>query len=251
MRIAAEIEEALAVIEQLLAQIEPTRQHCAVMSRNIEEAHRDYEEVVGPANQESIRLETAIAYTRRLLEGTSAGDRLAEPVPLDQPASWITSPPAWDPVPAASDLQDIRAARKRSIADHVLYFAATESDPVVVLMNSLLSKSEHGPGEMLEAIEWGDIWSVAPAWESEQDRLSRLKSWQEELEPRLGYWKARERQLTADYALASRKMKSTAAEWRAYLDGMAAAQKADNARRASELELLRAEWQRRQEAPQA
>jgi hypothetical protein len=69
MRVTAEIEVVLTAIEQLCVQIEPTRQQCAVMIRNMDEAHRDYEEVVGAANQESVRLETAIAHTRRLLAG--------------------------------------------------------------------------------------------------------------------------------------------------------------------------------------
>ena len=87
MRFTAEIEEALSRIEQLLAEIEPYRQQCGTMMRNLDEAHRDYEEVVGAANRESARLENAIAYAKWQLAGHAAVDRSPEPVPSAQPAA--------------------------------------------------------------------------------------------------------------------------------------------------------------------
>jgi len=251
MQFTGEIEEALARIEQLLAEIEPYRQQCGTMMRNLDEAHREYEEVIGAANRESVRLENAIAYTRWQLSGHAAAERLPEPPPLGQPAAWVTSPQTWDAVPGVTAAEDLRAARKRWIADHVLYFAATDTDPIVVLINNMLTRPEHGPGEMLEVIKWGEIWKAAPDWESEEDRLARLNSWLEELESRLDYWKARTKQLTADYALAAKRTNSTPVEWRAWLAGLAAKQEAENSRRTADLELLQAEWRRRQEGADA
>jgi hypothetical protein len=250
MGLAAEIADTLVRIEELLGKIAPLRQKAAATIQALDQTQSEYEEVVGPSDRESIRLEAAIAHARRLLAG-AAVHRAVEAVEEDtepgRPAT-VTPPRGWEASPEQIPETDVQAVRKRSIADHVLYFAAGENDPVVVLMNSMLTKPEQGAGEMLELIAWGDIWKAAADWESEAERLDRLRLWQRELESRLDYWNGQIHLLARDsrHALMVRKLKLTRARWRAYLSEIAREQELDNAQRGNELDVLEAECVRRQ-----
>lgn len=243
MGLATQTDKALARIEELLRKIGPLREKAAALIRALEEAQHDYDKVVGPVNQEAIRLEAAIAHLRRALVGTPTR-------PIEEPLhehAQITPPRRWDDAVEPISAPDIDERRKRSIADHVLYFAADENDPIVVLMNSMLSKPDRESGEMLELIAWGDIWRAAPDWETDSDRLERLYSWQMELEGRLKHWEGEIHRLTGDsrYQLAVKKQELSESKWRAYLNGIALDQAAENHRLAQELKILETEQTRR------
>ena len=152
----------------------------------------------------------------------------------------------WLPLPVQAPEENLRDSRKRSVADHVLYFSAGEDDAVVVLMNGLLMKPDHGPGEMLELIQWGEIWKSTPDYESEEEMFLRLEGWQLELEVRLEYWQTKVQQLRREHGLAELKQRSSAAEWHDHLAALAQEQGAENAQHQRNLEVLQAEWDRRQ-----
>jgi hypothetical protein len=95
MGLADEIADTLVRIEELLGRIVPLRQKAAATIQALDQTQSEYEEVVGPSDRESIRLEAAIAHARRLLAGIAVHRAVEEDTEPGRPAT-VTPPRGWE-----------------------------------------------------------------------------------------------------------------------------------------------------------
>ncbi|MDX9954457.1 MAG: hypothetical protein RBT75_10195 [Anaerolineae bacterium] len=248
------IDELLATLKALRGHIEVLKARVAeLMATEMEaalvQAYKEYEAQLKPFNEEASRLrnEQAVLQTRlaQLVANSTvaASDPTAarpdvttpEPVPTfeDKPAPLPPPPP------------DPRGERKRKLADYILDFVSEEQEEVVMqVINAILVDESKDIGDILEALAWGDIWSIRAGDESLEVQFARLNEWRAALEGRVIFWKTRVQSLESEsrYTLWEVK-KQGEAQWQALLEDWVQKQAAENKRLAHEVAVLQRQLQ--------
>jgi hypothetical protein len=245
---AAEIDRLADELHDLLDLIDPLRARAGELRLGLAQVGRDYDARLAEVNTEAERLEARIRFLRA---------RLARQPALPEPGAGVIVPPpriigddpprpGLDPLPGA----EARAARKRAVADHIIYFGEAERAAVMQVINAVLADERRDLGDMLELLKWGEIWKARPTWESLDAQKDRLAGWREALRERLTFWRREVARLEGDvsFGLWQRMTRDSRETWLTYLDGLADDQRTANARLAAELAVLDRAWRERQAA---
>ena len=201
-----------------------------IFARILEIPQEDYEQQLGALNAESIKLEARKEFLRISLERQGVSSPRLHPPSLVAPSGELQEAPLTASV-------EIRRKQKRRLADHIQYFIDPDQTSVMEIINAVLIDDQRTVGEMLEALNWGDIWAMRAAWESLEDQYARLSEWHKALEDRLHYWQHVMLRLERDprYNLYLLKRERGQAGWQKYLNELISWQKEENAHLASEI----------------
>src|SRR5262249_46497087 len=136
------------------------------------------------------------------------------------------------------------------LADHIFYFMDTSQLADMEIINAVLSDDQRDVGDMLELLTWGDIWKSRPDWETFEQQLERLLSWQVALEDRLGFWHQEVRRLESDpnYGLVRIMTSDSREAWQSHLDDLVRQQSEENRQLAEEISILEERLQEQQVA---
>jgi hypothetical protein len=241
-----QIQDLLGQIKTLLGKIVPLREKAADLEAELAAAQRDYERVVGAANVEASRL-------RAQKDSLQAALAAKPPPPPPAPPPPPKPPPPVPPVkpgtaPPPPPREDPRAARKRTLGDYIFYFLDDDQQDVLQVLHAIQDDARYDVGDMLELLPWGDIWQARAGWEMPDDQQRRLLSWHTALGTRLDYWQRTLDRLAGDsrQGLLQEKKARSPEGWQDYLAGLAQDQEKDNARLRQEVQVLEAEWQKKQ-----
>jgi hypothetical protein len=252
------LAEALGALEGLLAEIAPLRQRVAEVRAGLAQAVRDYARALREVNDEAARLAARQAFLRAQLAWVP---HAAPPAAHPESASALASAP--DPKPdappsagplSARPTADPRADRKSAFADHVFFFAsfadAGEEDAVRQRINAVLNDPATDLGDVLEVLAWGPVWKARQEWETPDQQLDRLATWQAALAERLAHWRRELAGLDGSDQrdLYEERRARTPEGWRTYLAELADEQRAENARLTRAVATLEAQWAARQAA---
>ncbi|MCP4676339.1 MAG: hypothetical protein GY854_12665 [Deltaproteobacteria bacterium] len=249
------IQDILTRLETLLDEVGQLRQRYVNLEKNLHRAERDYDSIIGLLNAEADRLRACVrTLTARLAHRPQThidpGPTLDTTVPA--------SPPTPDEVPAGDDSYPLEtapcfepslAADKRSLADHIEYFVQpADREWVMGVLNAVLVNDQKGVGEMLELVEWGDIWTARAEWESSEDQYRRLVEWRAALADRLEYWQSEFHRLENDprYDLLVKMREKDRADWLRELEQLARDQEKENEILAQKVADLERAWQTRE-----
>ena len=244
-----QIEQLLEALNTLLAQISSLRQQAKEVEKDLAQAQGEYDQKLGSLYAEADRLEALKTSLRNRLApkktvapsyiGNSTTAQVKLPPQILE--TQIEEPPP---------LENPRIKRKRDLADHIEYFIAeSDREPIMQIINAVLANEQQDVGEMLELLNWGDIWTVRADWETLEDHYTRLQGWQEALTERLTYWQLKQHpsKSTPFYSLWQEKRSRSQESWLAFLDNLAQQQAEENSRLAHEVEVLEQQWQAKQE----
>jgi hypothetical protein len=231
------------------------RQQTKKLEEELAKVKQDYNQKLGPLNQEADSLEALKSSLKyRLMQNQKSPVKEEQLPPREQGNGIeVNTPPEiledTSPKPPPISPEDLRRQRKRTLADYVEYFIAdSEREPILQLLNAVLHDDRRDLGDMLELLSWGEIWTVRADWETLEEQYSRLQEWQQALSERLTYWQGAQRQLetTSAYGLWQEKRSRSPEEWLPYLEGLAQKQVAENERLAHEVAILEQELQQRE-----
>ncbi len=248
--IESEIDNLFGRLKRLVNQVSRLRREVETREKELDYVQREYDRVVGPFNEESDRLDSLKMFLRMRL----APSRDDTPSP-DQPPNEVEAPRAppetlfddgpGSPAPTLPPHpEDPRTKRKRTLADHIdLFVASEERETVMEVINAILGDDRRDTGDMLEVLSWGDIWTARPAWETPEQQLERLRDWESVVNERLAYWKTRSKELNKDlrHGLLKEMKSRKPTEWKVYLDQLARKQEDYNKKISREIDLLEKE----------
>ena len=247
--IQSQINHLFDSLKSLLEQITPLRLQVETLEKELTYVQREYDRIVGPFNVEADRLEILRSSLRARLEqprshtpspipSTPQQEKPQPPQPLMDPFN-SNSSPSPPPLP-----ENPQSKRKRSLADHIDYFVATDDrETVMQVINAVLADDHRDIGDMLELLSWGDIWTARPNWETPEDQYKRLQNWESTLRERLEYWKNRFQQLKDEprQGLLQEMKSRRPEEWADYLVEMAWKQEKYNKKISQEVDFLEKE----------
>ena len=248
----AQIDELLEQLKHLLAQITPIRQQMATLEKQLAQVQREYDKHLGEHNSEANRLE--------MLKHSLKARLARKPTPIMQEPTTQAVPEAIQPPevveialspdepPPPPPAEEPGMVPKRALANHIYYFLDPSQSAIMQTINALLIDGARGIGEMLELLEWGEIWSARADWEPLEEQYQRLEGWQAALTERWAFWQAEEQRLKGDsrYALWRERDSRSSEEWLALLQGLTEQQKIENERLAQEVAILEQAWQQKQ-----
>jgi hypothetical protein len=243
----AQVDEVLSKLHDLLEQFALVRRRIDELREGEEMARRDYDQYMEAVNREADDLESCRDNLRLLLKGEEPISPLLPPGPGGDGGGG--GDPIIDPiVPLPPPVQDKRAANKRALADHILYFMDSAAIDQKQIINRILVDDTQDVGQMLEALAWGPIWCARPEWETLEDQLARLEGWHDVLRERLSVWEREVHRVETSSAgaLYRQLVSGTREEWLQYLESLVANQQAANAEIAGELVVLEGEWSKKQ-----
>ncbi|MBM7845943.1 hypothetical protein [Herpetosiphon giganteus] len=139
----------------------------------------------------------------------------------------VNIPIASTQVPAQNLTADLRDKRKRDLADYLEEIVSLEDHEMIMQqINACVVDDQQDIGNILELLTWGAIWLQRTPYETLDDQLSRLNTWQQALNDRLGFWKIKVRRLEKDstYALWQDRQLLTTDQWEQFLDNLAVEQ---------------------------
>ncbi|UCH93810.1 MAG: hypothetical protein JSV88_26570 [Candidatus Aminicenantes bacterium] len=255
--IQSKINHLFNILKSLLEQITPLRQQVETLEKELTYVQREYDRIVGPFNAEADRLEILRSSLRARLEQPRS--HTPSPIPstlqqekpqppqtlMDTANSNSLSSPSPSPLP-----EDPRSRRKRSLADHIDYFVATDDrETVMQVINAVLADDHRDIGDMLELLSWGDIWTARPDWETPEEQYVRLQNWESTLKERLEYWQNRFQQLKDEprQGLLQEMKSRKPEEWSVYLDELARKQEEYNKKLSQEVDFLEKELAKQSE----
>lgn len=248
-----QIDELLETLKSLLDQIAQLRQKAAELEKGLTQAEGDYNEKLSSLNAEADRLEALKASLKfRLAQKTqeipeqSATIIDTLPVDVELPPEIIEPKLGELPPPPK---EDPRYTRKQMLADHIEYFVVdSDREPIMQEINAVLADERQDLGDMLERLNWGEIWKARADWETLEDQYARLESWKSALEERLTYWQQQLCRVEQDprYSLWQEMTTYSHQEWLAFLDNLARQQEEENASLAHEVSVLEQQWQTKQ-----
>ena len=155
----------------------------------------------------------------------------------------------------ATGKAELRSQGQVIFADQLLYMESTrevvadgsvrleQGDDVVTGTHFELNL-DNDIGDMLERLEWGDIWQTKASWEAPEEQIKRLESWRDALQGRLVYWEGKRRELDTHGLLEEWRARDKE-EWDAYLDQQAAQQETELIELRQAVDLLRQRLQDR------
>jgi hypothetical protein len=234
------VQELLGELETILMMIVPLREEVAELQSQLEMVQGDYDSRLGALNRERAELELEREYLQAKLLNE------APPPPMTPPAKAPPSivAPAFDDEIIESPRRDPRTRRKQELADHLLYFVDDANEAVKLAINQALVDPDKDIGDMLERLEWGDIWQTKASWEAPEEQIKRLESWRDALQGRLVYWEGKRRELDT-HGLLEEWRERDKEEWDAYLDRQAAQQETELIELRQAVDLLRQRLQDR------
>jgi len=233
-----EINVLLEKLEMLLSEVKALSAAIDRIATMLEQAEREYELKLGDVMAEADRLD---AEKHGLL---SRLNRAEAPGPMPPRAVEPVAPPALVEVasPAIklppSLPENPTRKRKRALADFIFNF--NDSGPVIEKINALVDDDARDIGEMLELMEWGQIWKERTSWETFDEQRQRLEEWHIALEERRSFLTEKKNRLEEN-SLWNRRSKSEE-DWQSFLDEMLQQRKAENERAAREIEKLEQQW---------
>ena len=249
-----QIDELLATLKTFREQIEGFKARvgelmATEMEAALAQAHKEYEARLKPVNEEASRLRNERAVLQMRLAQLAANQTIAGPEPAAARPD-ITTPepvPTFEdkPAPLPPPPPDPRGERKRKLADYIYIFLPQEQEEAVMqVINAILVDEGKDIGDILEALAWGNIWSIRAGDESLEAHYARLNEWRAALEGRVTYWKTRVHSLESEsrYALWEVK-KQGEAQWQALLEDLVQKQTAENKRLAHEVAVLQQQLQ--------
>lgn len=245
----AQVDELLEGLRKLHGELSALRREVIELEKGYEETRRDYELKLGAVNAEAERLE-------RLFHTLSHLPDDGKPLPASRP-----EPPVIPPRPvikpesvgaksvAAPPVKNPRRERKRVLLNYLYYFTDDDQMSDIERLNAVLDDDRHDVGDLLESLEWGDIWRAKYDWETLDEQHARLKDWREALTGRLAYWKERQKGQAGDQiqGLWERRKRVTPEQWADFLDDLARQQQRQNQRLAEEaasLQRRRRAWEK-------
>jgi len=247
MATETDINLLLAPLEALLKQVRALTTEVERIATTLEQAEREYSQKLDGAIAEADRLEGEKRSLIARLNRAEAPGPLAPP-PADERAGIepVPPPPLTDTtikLPAPPREKPERQ-RKRALADFIFNFS--DSGSVIEKINALVDDDARDIGEMLELIEWGQIWKERTKWESDSEQFTRLEEWRVALEHRLAFL-TEKKSLLENNSLWEERSRSDE-EWQSFLDEILQQRKAENERTVIEIGKLEEQWQARREA---
>lgn len=248
-----QLDDLLQELNNLHDEILYFRQQALDLDAGLASVWRDYIQHLGEVNAEAERLKSLQSVLKSQLSSRPIIALPTADVPL----------PAADPPMAEFDnrlldnlelippaLQaDPRDAQKRALADHIEYFISdSDREPVMQVINAILSDDTRDLADMLEAMAWGPIWMARADWETLEDQYARLVEWQHSLKNRRVHWQGEIHRLKNDgrYSLLQECQVRTREQWMTYLAQMARDQQEEVNELAREVAILEGQWQLRQ-----
>src|SRR6266700_2800392 len=231
-----QIDNLLTALKALLEQIQPLRQRVA----EVDQIQREYYQRMSKLDAEADRLNRLKISLMDRLAGIKPPLRETEPTPAESqptlPEEVINITPKLGTPPPPPPTESPRAARKRSLARHIYYFLDSQQGAVMQVINAVLVDDRRDVGDMLEALTWGDIWTVRADWETLENQYDRLNEWHQVLEERVDYWQREIRKQENDkrYRIWQKMQERSQEEWLDFLDDLARQAEAENAELAHE-----------------
>jgi hypothetical protein len=243
-----QIDQLLGRIEVLHGELSIVRRQALALEEAYDVAKRDYELKLGGVNAEAARLEGLRDSLAARLRGVS------QPLPPRPEPPVVQPPPVFigDTQPAKIvppvPVKNPRTERKRVLLDYLYYFTDDAQMAHITRFNAVLDDDQHDVGDLLEALEWGDIWRARYEWESLDAQHARLEGWRVALVAQLTHWKERlSRQSEGQFsALRERREKLTPEQWAAFLDNLAEVQREQNRTLAEKVTELEQRWRARE-----
>ena len=247
----AQINRLLKQLEELHARGASTRREVNELEQAVALTRSDYEQKLGQPNGEAERLRVLKASLEARLRGSR---RSAPPTPAPTPR---VKPPPVTFTPQVEERvaiapppppKSFKRERKAALRDFIYYFSESEQASGIEQINAMLDDERRDIGDILELVEWGDIWKVRSDWETLDEQQQRLEGWQAALEERLAYWQHRlEQSNNPFHELWLKRKAMTRPAWLSFLDELARRQAQQNQELAGEVAALEQLWQAKQD----